>query len=47
MAIFTVKNGKIDKDIILYVGEKDKAMTQYEKDLIAGVEEIPEKKEEA
>lgn len=47
MAMFTVKNGKIEKDIVLYVGEKDKAMAQYEKDLISGEEEIPEEKEES
>ncbi|HNZ98491.1 dockerin type I repeat-containing protein [Ruminococcus sp.] len=34
MASFTVKNGKITKDITLYVGEKDKAMTDYEKELV-------------
>ena len=32
MAKFTVKDGKLDKVITLYVGEKDKGMTDYEKE---------------
>lgn len=34
MAKFTVKDGKIDKNIILYVGEKEKCRSMYEKELI-------------
>ena len=33
MASFTVKNGKLTKNITLYVADKDKAMTDYEKEL--------------
>lgn len=32
MAKFTVKDGKMDKVITLYVGDKEKGMTDYEKD---------------
>lgn len=34
MAKFTVKDGKIDKTIILYVGEKEKCRSAYENELI-------------
>ena len=34
MAKFTVKDGKLDKVITLYVGDKDKGMTDYEKNYL-------------